>query len=143
MKAAANHSVFPSRRIPLAGLLAVVLCAGAFSAPALAARGGARNPCAPDVARLCPDVPRGGGRIARCLHQHEDQLSPLCKARMDAIRDEARELAQACRDDVKKQCKDVQRGGGRILQCLRLHESDISPQCRAKLDDARARENLR
>ncbi len=139
MKAASKSAVFSPRRLPAAGLLALALCAGAYSAPAVAAR----NPCKQDVAQFCGDVPRGGGRIARCLHQHEDQISPMCKARMDAVREEGKEVAQACRDDVQKQCRGVQRGGGRIIQCLRMHESDISPQCRSKLDEARARENLR
>ena len=139
MKSTAASSAFLRRRAPLAAMFALALCAGTFSVPAIAAR----NPCAPDAARLCADVQRGGGRIARCLRQHEDQLSPLCKGRMDAMREEGRELARACRDDVDKQCKGVQRVGGRIVQCLRMHESDLSPQCRARLDDARARENLR
>jgi hypothetical protein len=48
-----------------------------ISALALA---GKDNPCKADVARLCPNVEPGGGRIIRCLKDHEADLSDACKA---------------------------------------------------------------
>ena len=36
----------------------------------------------------------------------------------------------ACRDDVKKLCGDVQAGGGRIADCMKAHESQLSPGCK-------------
>jgi hypothetical protein len=38
----------------------------------------------------------------------------------------------ACRDDVEKFCKDVQPGGGRILSCLREHETQLSAACKQR-----------
>ena len=35
-----------------------------------------------------------------------------------------------CAADVKKFCKDVQPGGGRIVQCMKQHESDLSQACK-------------
>lgn len=35
----------------------------------------------------------------------------------------------ACADAVKEFCGDVQPGGNRILQCLKGHESQLSPAC--------------
>ena len=61
--------------------LAVVLSVG------LAAEPGAfgqqkTGPCADDAARLCKDVQPGGGRVAKCLKEHEDELSPACQSEM-------------------------------------------------------------
>ena len=35
--------------------------------------------CAWDAERFCGDESPGGGRIAGCLQQHREQLSPRCK----------------------------------------------------------------
>src|ERR1700684_2883428 len=32
----------------------------------------------------------------------------------------------ACRQDVQTLCPGVQRGGGRIMECLKSHETDVS-----------------
>ncbi len=37
--------------------------------------------CVWDIERFCGDEPPGGGRIAECLKQHRDDLSPSCKER--------------------------------------------------------------
>jgi hypothetical protein len=34
--------------------------------------------------RLCDAVTPGGGRVAACLEQHRDDLSPECKDRLAA-----------------------------------------------------------
>ena len=39
-------------------------------------------------------------------------------------------LRAACMDDAKKFCAEVQRGGGRIVKCLRDHAADLAPTCR-------------
>jgi hypothetical protein len=36
----------------------------------------------------------------------------------------------ACRADVERLCKGVQPGGGAYGQCLRQHQSELSPECR-------------
>jgi cysteine rich repeat protein len=35
--------------------------------------------CGPDLQRLCPDVKPGGGRIAECIRENVDKLSPACR----------------------------------------------------------------
>jgi hypothetical protein len=42
-------------------------------------------------------------------------------------------MRKACDEDVKKLCPDIRPGGGRILQCLRGQESNLSPSCRQAL----------
>jgi len=40
--------------------------------------------------------------------------------------------AWTCEEDIRKFCKDVTPGSGRIERCLREHESQVSPECREK-----------
>ncbi len=35
----------------------------------------------------------------------------------------------ACKEDVAKLCKDVQPGEGRIMECLKSHQAEVSPAC--------------
>ena len=40
---------------------------------------------------------------------------------------------EACGGDARKFCADVQRGGGRMLGCLRQHDVELAPACREAL----------
>jgi len=44
----------------------------------------------------------------------------------------------ACKTDYEKFCKDVQPGQGRIVNCMRQHENELSAACRDEI--ARGRE---
>jgi exonuclease VII small subunit len=44
-----------------------------------------------------------------------------------------------CAEDVEKFCKDVQPGGGRIAECLKQHEKELSGPCRQEMQEARER----
>lgn len=46
-----------------------------------------------------------------------------------------------CRADAKKLCKGVQRGEGRILACLKEHESELSAACKEKLQQAKEKKD--
>jgi uncharacterized LabA/DUF88 family protein len=53
-------------------------------------------------------------------------------------------IREACRQDVEQLCAGVQRGGGRIMQCLRDHADKVSNGCKETMQAARARsENAR
>jgi hypothetical protein len=40
----------------------------------------------------------------------------------------------ACKADVEKFCKNVEKGGGRIKQCLQDHKGEVSTECRTKME---------
>ncbi len=104
--------------------------AAAADAPA------AKKPCADDTAKYCKDVKQGGGRIARCLKENEQQLSPACKS---SIEEKSREARQVCEADAQKFCKDVKPGQGRIVRCLREHEKELTAECKAKMTERKKR----
>lgn len=44
-------------------------------------------------------------------------------------------MREACKDDFMRLCMNVQRGGGRILQCLNSHLNELAPACRAVVEE--------
>ena len=44
-------------------------------------------------------------------------------------------LRDACREDYQRYCAKVQRGGGRIRQCMMANANLLTPQCRDSLKD--------
>jgi hypothetical protein len=111
-------------------LAASVFCMTLWSgADVYAQRGGA---CAEDISKFCKDVKPGGGRIAKCLKDHENELSGTCKDEIAQVEKRFKETAEACHDDVLRFCKDVEPGGGRIANYLREHQSELSQECRKK-----------
>jgi hypothetical protein len=48
-------------------------------------------------------------------------------------------LREACAADVKQFCANVERGGGRIMGCLRDNEDKLSQSCKDVLAAMRAR----
>ena len=44
----------------------------------------------------------------------------------------AEEGARPCKADIEKFCKDVKPGGGRIIDCLKAHESELAADCKIK-----------
>ena len=53
---------------------------------------GSRNACKADVATLCPGIQPGGHRVASCLKQNQDKVSPACK---DALAQAQQRKAQS------------------------------------------------
>lgn len=97
------------------------------------------KPCAEDAARLCKGVGPGQGRMAKCMKEHEKELSPACKKNIAEFKEQVKEFADACKADTQKDCKDVKPGGGRILQCLKQHEASLSPSCKEKMSQSKGK----
>ena len=91
--------------------------------------------CQEDMERLCPGTKAGPERHA-CMQQHKDEVSPGCKeffGKAMERRGEMRHAMRACRDDAQKFCKDVKAGEGRIADCLKQHQGELSPGCAAQM----------
>lgn len=112
----------------------VIACAGVLFIGTDIYAQGQRGPCADDIAKLCKDVKPGGGRLANCLKEHEREVSPACAASIKETKRKLRDAHHACADDIQKFCKDVKPGQGRIVNCLRDHQKDLSPTCRATME---------
>jgi len=124
------------------GITAIVIVVAAlWTVLALAAAGAAQGqrqgPCADDAAKFCGDVDPGGGLVMKCMKEHENELSSACKERVAAMKKGFQEFREACQDDALKFCKDMKPGGGRIANCLKEHENELSAECKARMEKGR------
>jgi hypothetical protein len=44
----------------------------------------------------------------------------------------------ACKADVQKLCKDVQPGEGKIVECMKTHQKELSPKCASQMKQVQA-----
>ena len=131
-----TQSVFSDGSMKWFAVFTGVLC---LSVATVASAEHTARPCADDAARFCKDVQRGKGRVARCLKEHANELSPACKENIGKMKEKVKEAKEACEEDAKKLCKDTKPGGGRIMQCLKQHEGELSPACKEHMDKPRGK----
>lgn len=98
--------------------------------------------CGDDARKFCSSVTPGDGRLFFCILAHEDKLSTKCDyALFEASRNLERALdrvelaADACWNDIEKQCANIPEGGGRIMQCLAGKKASLSAACRTAIDN--------
>jgi hypothetical protein len=115
---------------------AIVLFAAGFSTNALAQGKKGDGPCAADAKKFCGNVQQGGGRIAKCMKSHEAELSPACQSEMKRVEERVEQVKQECNADAKKFCQGIKPGQGRILSCLKSHQSELAPACAAEFNRA-------
>jgi len=108
----------------------------AQQAPAKGAK--ADRVCQADAKKFCGDVRPGGGRVYKCLTDHNADLTPACRDGLAAAKKRAEEFAAACKADMGKYCKGIPAGHGRILSCLKGRESDLTPACKAEFSRAKS-----
>ncbi len=87
--------------------------------------------CQADVEKLCPGT-RPGPERRDCMRAHKDQVSPQCRALFEQVmerRGQAQGAIEACRDDAQKLCASVKPGKGRMIKCLKKHQSELSTGC--------------
>ena len=111
---------------------ATVLLLCGLGLPALA-----KDNCQADAQKLCPGTTPGNPDYADCLKQHSEQLSKACQHQLGAAQARANDIKQypACMADAGRLCPRTKPGGGRIIVCLRTHQSDLSSECKQELRD--------
>ena len=72
--------------------------------------------------------------MMECMKDHEADLSAGCRSMMasrkEHMKDRVHAAHEACQADAEKFCKEIQPGKGRIMDCLKAHESELSPVCK-------------
>lgn len=96
------------------------------------------GPCAKDAETLCPGIQHGDGRLMKCMREHQDKLSPECKAQHEKMKAAFGEVKEACHDDIAKLCADVKPGKGRIMACMRSHREQLSEGCKKEFAEMKA-----
>ena len=100
------------------------------------------NGCKMEIEKYCSQVTPGQGRILACLYAHEDKLSAKCEY---ALYDVAVQLERAvaalsyvaneCDEDLDKYCASIAPGKGRLLECLKKHDKQVSKRCKQAVKD--------
>jgi hypothetical protein len=80
--------------------------------------------CRADYHRVCSYVVPGGGRVGRCLLDHETELAPPC---LKAVK--IAYAMEVCLPDYRRFCNGVQPGGGQIAECLAERMDLLAPEC--------------
>jgi hypothetical protein len=100
------------------------------------------NGCKMELEKYCAQVTPGKGRVLACLYAHGDKLSAKCEY---ALYDAAVQLERAvaaltyvaneCSADLKKNCRSIAPGEGRLLECLEKHDKQVSERCKQAVKD--------
>ena len=64
--------------------------------------------------------------------------SPIGKTILDKLTARVAKLESACAGAIKKYCRTVTPGEGRMIYCMQAHEDKINPKCAFELGDAAA-----
>ena len=75
-----------NRQIAIAVAASIAFTALAASTAFAQAQAEAMKYCKADVARLCPGVQMGGGRIIACLKEHKMEVSVGCAKFLQAMK---------------------------------------------------------
>ncbi|MBX3301975.1 MAG: cysteine rich repeat-containing protein [Nitrospira sp.] len=123
-----------------AGQTAPVATLGGLSVPRDGrARKIAEVKCDAEIQQYCPDSLAGEDR-RRCVMQRFKRLDVSCQQIVQErlVRwKEADGYKVACVVEVKRFCRTVPAGDGRVLQCLQEHEQDLSESCYQSLPKGR------
>jgi len=92
---------------------------------------GAGGACRADFEKFCSNVPKGKGERWKCLNAHQSQLSATCQAKIQEKKARREAIKRDCKADRERFCKNVERGQGRIRQCMKSHQNELSQACQA------------
>jgi hypothetical protein len=96
------------------------------------AQGRARA-CVDDIKKLCATVEPGGGRVAGCVKEHLNDLSPPCQNLVA----EVATAAKACTADLKQHCADARRRVAKVA-CIKSALANLSDDCKSAVSQIAA-----
>ena len=64
------------------------------------------------------------------------QTTDIAKTLQQKLTARVAKLESACASDIKKYCKTVTPGEGRLIYCMQAHEDKISARCAYELEDS-------
>jgi hypothetical protein len=129
--------------------------------------GAIRTACRSDFISHCAGVQPGGPEALQCLERSKTEVSSRCRTALAAVAPSAapgaapatqspaaappaesftirplrpREefaILRLCIEEARGLCGGIPPGGGRIISCLARNASQLSPRCRAAMDEAR------
>jgi hypothetical protein len=98
--------------------------------------------CKKEIESYCKQVTPGESRVLSCLYAYQDQLSGRCEyalydaaAQLERVVGALAYVANECGADLEKHCAAIQPGEGRLAQCLKKNEKNISERCRQAMKD--------
>lgn len=100
------------------------------------------DPCAQDLKTICKGIKPGEGRLAACLKNNVNKLSPGCKKltlkiiaseKQAANKQKKAAAVNPCKGDIAKFCAEIKPGEGRIDACLLQNNAQISVECQKAL----------
>jgi Golgi apparatus protein 1 len=127
-----RSSIKPGSLAPFAVFIAALFLLCVWNTQTVLA--GETRPCEEDIAQFCKDVRPGGGRIILCLKNHENELTSVCKDKIQEILVRVENAKRLCASDIEKFCRGVQEGEGRIAKCLGEHATEISAACQEQVE---------
>ena len=104
---------------------------------ALGASARADAPCAEGARQFCAD--RAPRQLLSCLQAHRNDLAPGCVSRVDRVLVFFQDASFICKADAYQFCPKVGPGLP-MVDCLRDHVGELTPQCAQYFATLRARD---
>ena len=111
----------------------IITFLGAFLITSLALAQG-KGACKTDADKFCAGIEKGEGRIAKCLKEHENELSADCKNNMAEKKKIHEAMGKNCVSDVTKYCASEKQQHKGIVPCLVKNKSSLTSECSAAVD---------
>ena len=97
------------------------------------------TPCNETIAKYCKDVIPGNGRILKCLNDHRDDQSIVCKDWIEEQQKNMQELMAVCPEDIARWCRNTSPDKLSVYFCLLDNYVSLRMDCRSKLGEIRDR----
>lgn len=96
----------------------------------------AGRPCSNDIKKYCQEAIGDRQEIGKCLTLNESKLEPACQQRVQKAKNKlqgrGKDMALACKDDLKKFCEKSGKGKGDKMKCLEQNKAKLAPKCQAQ-----------